>query len=49
MTKERKAHRRVAAVFAMLAVILTGISMLASNASADDREPDFLVLNPERE
>jgi hypothetical protein len=49
MTKEQKTHRRIAAVLAMLAVTLTGTSMLANNASADDREPDFLVLNPERE
>jgi hypothetical protein len=49
MTKDQKTHRRVAAVLAMLAAIFSGTSMLASNASADDREPDFLVLNPERE
>jgi hypothetical protein len=49
MTKAQKTHRRIAAVLAMLAVILTGTSMLANNASADDAEPDFLVLNPERE
>ena len=55
MRNRQTAGRRFAAAFALAIMLLTagvvGASKcgLGSAALADDSEPDYLVLNPERE
>jgi hypothetical protein len=49
MKKNQAARRHLAAVFGLIALVLSVGMMDARNALASDDEPDFLVLNPERE
>jgi hypothetical protein len=50
MTKVKTARQQIAAAIVMLALALTVAAVDArSMARADTGEPDFLVLNPERE
>lgn len=49
MRKNQAVRQRMAAAFALIAVVLAfGATDLRNTARADS-EPDFLVLNPDRE
>ena len=50
MKKNQAAPRRLATALALIALVLSTVMIDAKNtAPASDDEPDFLVLNPERE
>ena len=50
MKKVQAARQHIAAAIALFALVLTAGVMDAGNAArADTGEPDFLVLNPDKE
>lgn len=49
MKKVRAARQPIAAAFALVALVLAVAVDARIAAHADNGEPDFLVLNPERE
>jgi hypothetical protein len=49
MKPVQAARQHVAAAIALLALVLAVAVDARSTAHADNGEPDFLVLNPERE
>jgi hypothetical protein len=49
MKKKQAARQRFPAAFALIALALTVTIINPSKARADVGDPDFLVLNPERE
>ena len=48
MKKKQAARQRLAAAFATI-VLVFAVAMSGSAARADTGEPDYLVLNPDRE